>query len=210
MVSVTRTKTTHRAKRAAAAARILEATERLLRDGERFTEISVERLLAEADVSRSTFYVHFADKSTLLIAVVDHAIDEVMQTAEKWWAADHTSTPDDAEATVRELIKVYRKHAPLLRTLAEVGAYDDQVADVWRAKRQRYADILSERVRREQSAGFVSADVDVDMAATAVGQLVDVMILEHVAHGSPRKDKQLAQTIARIGWLAYYGQVPER
>lgn len=208
MPSVTRSKTTHRVRRAAAAARILDATERLLRAGERYTEIPVERLLTEADVSRSTFYVHYADKSALLAALAQHAVDEVSAAAETWWQHDHKSSPAGTAATVRELIKVYRKHAPVLRTLAEVAAYDDDLHDLWRDRRDRYAASVAERVLSEQRAGLVAPQVDVEVAAAAITQMCDTAILEHVAHGSARKDKQLAETLARIGWLAYYGQVP--
>lgn len=208
MASVTRGISNHRAKRAAASARVLSATLGLLRAGERFTEIPVERILTEANVSRSTFYVHFADKSALLIAIAEQSVDEVTATAESWWQTNHSNAPDAAEKTVLDLIKVYRKHATVLRTLAEVGAYDDVIRGVWRSRRERYNHMAAERMRIEQEKGLVDADVDVELAAAAVGQLVDATILDHVSYGSARRDKQVARAIARIGWLAYYGHVP--
>lgn len=209
MASVTRGKTAHRVKRAAAAARIVEATERLLRSGERFTEIPVERLLAEADVSRSTFYVHFADKSALLVALAERGIGEVMAAGELWWRYDHRHGPADAASTVRELIKVYRRNFAILRTLHEVGAYDDAVHDLWRDRRENYSATLAQRVRGEQEQGRVAAEVDVELTAAFVGQMVDAAIMDHVAHGSARRDRQVAETIARMGWLAYYGRIPD-
>jgi TetR/AcrR family transcriptional regulator, ethionamide resistance regulator len=208
MASVTKTRTRHRQRRAAAAARILEATERLLAEGERFTEIPVERLLTEADVSRSTFYLHYADKSVLLMAVAEQAIQDVTTAAELWWRYDHSAGPEGAENTIREMIKVYRRHTGVLRTLAEVGAYDDDVREFWGDRRDRYSDVLRDRYRDEQAKGVIPADVELDTTATVVGQLVDAAILDHLVHGSPRKDRQLAQTLARMGWLAYYGRVP--
>ena len=47
--------------------RILEATERLLRDGASFTHLSLREISQAAGIARSTFYVHFADKSDLLL-----------------------------------------------------------------------------------------------------------------------------------------------
>lgn len=210
MASITKGKATHRTKRAAAAARILEATERLLREGERFTEIPVERLLSEADVSRSTFYVHFADKSALLVALAERAVQDVAAAGDLWWQFEHAAGPEGAASTVREITKVYRKHAPVIRTLHEVAAYDDEVRDLWRQRRDGYAKVVAERVRVEQREGLVPGGVDVELMASIVTQMVDNAILEHVAHGSPRKDKQLAETIARMGWLAYYGHVDGR
>jgi len=46
--------------------RLLEVVQQLLDEGESFTEMSVERLVSEAGISRSTFYVYFEDKGDLL------------------------------------------------------------------------------------------------------------------------------------------------
>lgn len=208
MASVTKTNSGHRVRRAAAATRIVEATERLLNAGERYTEIPVERLLAEADVSRSTFYVHFADKGELLIAVAEKVLEQVASTAETWWRTDHSEGPAGAAATVAKMIKVYRRHIAVLRTLAEVGAYDDSVRDLHRNRLEAYAQVDVVRLAAEQSAGLIDADVDLLRTVRAVLQLVDSGIIDHVVHGSPRDDKLVAAVIGRIGWLAHYGHAP--
>jgi AcrR family transcriptional regulator len=208
MTSVTRNQAAHRAKRNAASARIIDAAERLLDEGQRFTEIPVERLLAEADVSRSTFYVHFADKSALLIALAAQAVEQVNAVAEVWTREDHRPGPAGAAATVLEMIRVYREHAAVLRTLAEVGAYDDEVRAVRRERREQFDRLIVQRLRRERAAGLVDPDVDIATAATVVSQMVDAAILDHIDHGSAKDDRRLADTLARVGWLAYYGHLP--
>ncbi|HWX98568.1 MAG TPA: TetR/AcrR family transcriptional regulator, partial [Mycobacterium sp.] len=39
--------------------RLLDATERLMRDGASFTELSVDRLSTAAGMSRASFYIYF-------------------------------------------------------------------------------------------------------------------------------------------------------
>ena len=54
--------------------RLLDATERLMRDGASFTELSVDRLSTEAAMSRASFYIYFEDKGHLLRRlIVRHA-----------------------------------------------------------------------------------------------------------------------------------------
>src|SRR4051812_20626808 len=66
MASVTRaSRPSRRDRRDAMQRRVLEATEQLVCEGVNFTELSVERLAGVAGISRSTFYVHFEDKSDL-------------------------------------------------------------------------------------------------------------------------------------------------
>lgn len=196
-----------RGRPATAAARILAATQRLLDEGERFTDIPVERLLEEAPVSRSAFYAHFADKTTLLLRLAEATIAEVTASSEDWWRDTHTLGPEAAAATVEDLITLYRKHAPVINCLAEVAAYDNTVRDLWRARREQFATQVAAGIRAEQKRGYVPADLDVDRTAGYVTLLVDTAVLDHIRHGSPRHDQQVAAALARMGWLAYYGTI---
>src|SRR5215213_3920139 len=45
-----------------------DAIERLVDDGSTYAELSVDRLVDEAGVARSTFYKYFGDKSGLLVS----------------------------------------------------------------------------------------------------------------------------------------------
>src|SRR5262245_25985386 len=65
MPSITRNRNPEE-RRAALDERVLAVVERLLAEGLRYTEISVARILQEAGIARSTFYVHFRDKTDLL------------------------------------------------------------------------------------------------------------------------------------------------
>jgi len=60
---------------------LLDAVEQLLEEGESFTELSVERLVSRAQISRSTFYVYFEDKGDLLSAWLTEIISELTAAA---------------------------------------------------------------------------------------------------------------------------------
>lgn len=209
MASVTRNRVGHRERRSAAAQRILDAAEALLRGGDRFTEIPVERLLLEADVSRSTFYVHFADKSEVLAQLAERALLDVKGAAELWWHLDHTVGPRPAARTIRGMIKAYRRHAEVLRALSEVSAYDENVRGLWRMRTAEYIATTTKRMHIEQDAGLIAPDADVEYAAASIIRLVDGEILEHIFHGMIRDDGRLARSLARAGWLARYGRIPQ-
>src|SRR3954469_4925475 len=86
MPSVTRRRSASReSRRDELRVRLLEVVERLLAEGEGFTEISVERLVAEAGMARSTFYVYFEDKGDLLRAWFAEITDELRGAASTWW-----------------------------------------------------------------------------------------------------------------------------
>ena len=64
--------------------RRVEKTERLLREAlgsliheKRYDAIAVREILERADVGRSAFYAHFADKDALLVASIRHVLSDL-------------------------------------------------------------------------------------------------------------------------------------
>src|SRR5271154_1701712 len=78
--------------------RLLDATERLMRDGASFTELSVDRLSGEAGISRASFYIYFEDKGHLLRRLAGQVFGELGAAAERWWGAAWQRNPDDVRA----------------------------------------------------------------------------------------------------------------
>lgn len=206
MPSVTRGTRSNRERRAGVSQRILAATERLLRDGERYTEIPVERIISEAGVSRSTFYAHFPDKAALLVSLARRAVADVAEAADLWWRADHSRGIEAVEPTLRAMIKAYRKHAMVLGALGEAASYDENARGLWREELMRYADFTTRQIQGDQRDGRVAPDVDAELTAYATIHMIEGAIRDHIAHGPAHQDAELARALARAGWLAIYGQ----
>lgn len=198
-----------RGRPATVSTRVLETTERLLAEGQRYGDLSVETLLTEADVSRSSFYANFADKQALLRALAERALSEIAASGVTWWRSTHELGPEAASTTVQEIIRTYRAHAPLINAVVEAAASDPGFEALWRGSREAVATRIAGGIKEEQRAGLVPADLDVDRTASYVTLLVDTAVLDHVRHGSPRNDRAVADAIARMGWLAYYAIIPE-
>jgi AcrR family transcriptional regulator len=205
MASVTRHGAPHRVRRADVRSRILHATHALLRDGERFTAIPVERILADADVARSSFYAHFPDKAALLEPLVEEAVADVTACALRWWDEAPAGGAEQIEPVIADLVSAYRRHAHLLRALAEVAAYDDAVRELWRTQWIEHAEFVAVQLADQQRQGRVSAEVDVARTAQLLVQFIDASILDHIGHAGPSADLPFAAALARAAWLAAYG-----
>src|SRR5919109_2975176 len=108
MPSVTRRPQSSRAaRREAIRDRLLEVIQTLLDEGESFTEISVERMVQAAGMSRSTFYVYFEDKGDLLRAWFGEIEAEIAEAVTGWWEIDGSATREDLRGALERVVLVY-------------------------------------------------------------------------------------------------------
>ena len=153
MPSITRRRPRNPDGRAAVEARVLAATERLLEEGDRFTELGVQRIAAEAGVARSTFYSHFRDKTELLMRLAGTMRESSFDRTHEWDPGD----PGDPLARLTEVfadvIRIYRTYAPVLAAVSEVAAYDEAVREYWAAGLERFVARTEDALRVEQQAG---------------------------------------------------------
>lgn len=189
--------------------RILDATVALLGEGVTLTALGVERIAAAAGVSRSTFYVHFRDKTDLLVRLADRATAELFATADRFWIEDHSGGPEQLSGVILAMVRIYRRHEPVLRAVIEVAGYDAEVAAFWRERMDRYADFMGEQVEVDQRAGRVSPAVDARHTAFAVVWGVERSVSEHVRAEPPSGDPAFARALGRATWMAVFGEAPD-
>ena len=120
----------------------------MLHEGESFTELSVERIVAAAGISRSTFYVYFEDKGDLLRALTEDVISQMLEVSHHWWDLDDPD-PEKLHEALSELVEAYRKHRTLLGAMTDTSTYDEGVRaelhEMMRTAQRELAAHLQER-----------------------------------------------------------------
>ncbi|MDW5593164.1 TetR/AcrR family transcriptional regulator [Conexibacter stalactiti] len=145
--------------------RLLDVVQRLLADGESFTEISVERMVQEAGMSRSTYYVYFEDKGDLLRAWFGEIEAEIAEAVAGWWEIDGDSSRADLRAALARVVEVYHPHAPLMAATYDAAEYDPSVRELVTAMMGANIASLRKHIRQGQAAGFI--DPELPAAETA-------------------------------------------
>ena len=204
MPSVTRRTGSGRLRREAVEQRVFEAVERLLAEGEGFTSLGVQRIADEAQIARSTFYVHFPDKSALLMRLTESATHDMFPRREEWVGGADAGGVETLTHTTERMLGQYRGHAATLAALAEVAAYDAEVAEFWRERVDRFADILRERLERDRRAGRLPRDLDCDVTARLIAWGAERIVSEHIASDGGEGDGRLAVSLARAMWAAMH------
>jgi AcrR family transcriptional regulator len=198
--SVTRRSNNGRIRREAVEQRVLTAVEELLEQGESFTGLGIQRIADQAGIARSTFYVHFPDKTDLLMKLTASATDALFGVAADW-ARDSDADFDALHQATTKIVFEYRQHAALLKAFAEVTAYDPDVAEFWRERIAAVADILRKRLERDKRAGRVAKDLQCAAAGAWISWGTERTVAQHMlADVEGKGDKRLALGIAQGIW----------
>ncbi|BBH70131.1 hypothetical protein ACTI_68160 [Actinoplanes sp. OR16] len=203
MPSTTRHPSAGPDRRAAVQARIVAATERLLAGGATFTELGVQRIAADAGVARSTFYLHFRDKSELALSLAGSLAGTAFTMMDAWDPA----APDALETFERSMtgvVRFYRERATVLAAVLEVTAYDEAVRDAWAGQLGQFIALAEKLLIAEQAAGRTTADLDAAAASRLIIWGGMQTIAHQVASGDPAQDDAVARELARIQWYGTF------
>lgn len=103
---------------------------RMMLKTRRFHEISVEDLLSEANVKKTTFYTHYSSKESILVDVVGEVVDSLRLEVPLSFATADDYT-EKLKSVVESLLARYLEHGPVLRTASEEWSSIPGVRSIW-------------------------------------------------------------------------------
>lgn len=179
-------------RRAEILAQLSAAVERLLEAGESYTNLSVGRLVKEAGISRTTFYVYFEDKSDLLSVLIEEAVHELVDTTRFWWDLPPDANRDDLREALRETYATFVPHKGVMASVVEVASYDPAVRERYQALVARSIEEAAEHIEEGIRDGYVAAHLDARRTAAWMCWMIE-RGLSHI--GRPGHEAELE------GWL---------
>jgi AcrR family transcriptional regulator len=184
--------------------RLLDATERLMRDGASFTELSVDRLSSEAGISRASFYIYFEDKGHLLRRLAGQVFGDLTEGAQRWWSVAGRHHPDDVRSAMSSIIATYRRHQAVLVALNEMAAYDPATAETYRDLLNGISGQLTRVIEDGQADGSIRSELAAITTASALTWMVERACQQNLPTEPDSYDAELAATLAEIVWGALY------
>jgi AcrR family transcriptional regulator len=192
------------ARKAEVEALAIAALETVLNGGAHFSDISVEVLAAGAGISRSTFYLYFADKTELLARATVWLKDRVFEAR---FDRDADGGVGDLETYIRSLDRIiaqYREHSTLLAAVNHVAGFDERVGEIWAASQRRYVGWVADLIRAEQQRGVTDASFDTEAAAWILITGGEHVIAQHIAGSSEDEDARLARELGSAQWYGFF------
>jgi AcrR family transcriptional regulator len=205
MRPVTRRQADHHAARSAATrTQVISALERLLDSGEAYSEISVQRILEEAGVSRATFYAHFPGKADVLVSLTDDLRESLLALAHLWEPAGEGDGAQRFAGFFEEVLKIHRGHQKVLTAVREAAAYESAVGDFYTADLEGFDEAVLRTLLSEQAAGSTTADLDAVAASRIIVWGGAQAIAHHIRVDDGSGDTVFARELARIWWYGAY------
>src|SRR5688500_10056112 len=194
------------ARREEVEAGLLAATESLLAQGTPYADLRVEQIATRAGISRTAFYFYFRDRRDLLMRLTEGVAEDLYTEADVWWSGDGDGAIE-LRAALGQMIALYRDHGPLLRAVVEASAYDQPVAEFWRALMERFVHASRERIERGQREGLVGP-MPARPTAFAPCWMTARACYPPTGAGGGLDDHDFVEAMVRTWVGAVYGRVP--
>lgn len=206
MPSVTRKSRASRAtRREDVRQRMIAAVETLLEDGSTFTELSVERIIKEAGISRSTFYAYFEDKGDLLRAVTEDLTADFLGVGQAWLALPPGATRDEVRVAFAEIFAGYRRHALLMAAVVDAASYDPKVTEQFEAMMVSFHKAIADHVRKGQKAGAIDQELDATNVAAWLTWMLERGQHQLLPGATKAKADKLLTAVTDIVYKTLYG-----
>lgn len=178
------------------------AVERLYANGETYTNVSVGRLVKDAGISRTTFYVYFVDKGDLIYELTESVVQALVETTRYWWELPAGATKDDLRSALRH---THETNVPgVMASIAEVAAYDPVIRQRYEELVARSASEASRYIRDGIRDGFVDPDVDPDPIADWLCWMIERGLAEVARPGGGVELERWLTSLTDIIWSTLY------
>lgn len=192
------------ARRDALRAQVLSVVERQLRSGATYSDINVATVVAEAGISRSTFYAYFVDKTTLLRTWYAEFTEVILDAAQAWWSLDGAATQEDVRAALERIMDAYRAHPELMAATHEAIGNDHGVREAVDAAMREYIEGLQAHIETGQAGGFIDPLLPAAATAYWLQWMAERGLHRIMRAESDSSQERLAEAYAGIVWNCLY------
>ncbi|QZT58601.1 TetR/AcrR family transcriptional regulator [Mycolicibacterium austroafricanum] len=123
-----------------------------------FNDISVADILAESNISRTTFYFYFASKFSVLSGLLEQAMNDIFDRVQPFLSRAEEDSPEEAlERSIRAVTSAWHRHRTVLQAAAHHWHSDPGLNALWLEIVERFVSAGAEEIERERAAGKITS-----------------------------------------------------
>src|ERR1700761_1249289 len=148
-------------------AAVLDATERLLAQRP-FSELSVNDVIDEAGISRTSFYAHFDSRTAVIAECLRRVMGQIAVAVDPFLAESEADPEAAIRASIRRWVAVAREHGAVLRTVSEVWPHDERLRELWFSIMARFSAGTARVIETARGAGQAPSGADAEQLAACL------------------------------------------
>ncbi|MHB8692192.1 MAG: TetR/AcrR family transcriptional regulator [Solirubrobacteraceae bacterium] len=182
--------------------RLLEATERLLAAKVPFSQITIQQLSNEAGIARSTFYMHFDDRSALVREMAAIVIDDFHQVIKRIAALGPDPDQEGLYAIMLELVESFRPHERLIPPILATLDGTPEIELMYQVGIARIAATWEAFIRQQPSDRV--RDVNIEDLSMVLTRMVEQTVLRGVPGRGAEMRARIARALSQAAWHAIF------
>lgn len=185
---------------------VFAATEKLLATTP-LHEISVAQIIAEAELSRASFYHYFSSKHDVVTALMKHVFEDMFAETHTDLEAEWTDPAGALRSSLRPAMELWFEHRAVIQAVLENQHAVPDLAKVWSAVSEPFRAVLAAQVSRQRAAGQAPDGLPADVIAAMMVSAAERIFYVGSTGTDPRlrtASQRLDATVA-ICMAAIYG-----
>lgn len=146
---------------------VLDATERLLAQRP-FSQLSVNDVIDEAGISRTSFYAYFDSRTAVIAECLRRVMGRIAVAVDPFLAESAAGPEAAIRASIRRWVAVARDHGPVLRAVSEQWPHDERLRELWFSIMARFTAGTARVIETARAAGQAPAGADPERLAACL------------------------------------------
>lgn len=181
---------------------ILQAAEAFLRERS-YREMSVDALMARTGHTRTVFYRHFDDLSSVVLALMAEVGAELVEVGRTWGELEHASR-EAARTHLAAFVDFHARNGVLVAAIDEAAHHDDEVERAYTALVEQFIAITETAIAARLRAGALGAELDAPEAARALVWMLNRYLLDAFGGGRQADRERVLDTVTTIWTRTLY------
>ena len=165
-----------------------------------FRELSVEEVMADTSMSRSSFYVYFRDRHELLLSIVQEIGGQLFEQVQPWLAGGVEPRAEMTRA-LRGVVRVYAEHGPVMRAISDASSSDPLVEAVYHGLVDDFVRAVRARVTEHPQDDRARTPEDPDDVVYALVWMTERYLSRSLGSSTPRVECERAASTLQDVWF---------
>lgn len=172
-----------------------------------FQDAKIADIPTRAKMSYGSFYTYFDSKEAIFREVVTYATGEMFQASRSGVGGEGSPIERIREATSRYLT-AYSRNARIMRVIEQVAPRDEYFRSLLVEIRGLFVQRIATGIRRLQDEGLGDKQLDAEVAASALGGMVEHFARQWFIFGEQYEESLAVDTLTRL-WARGIGLDPD-